>query len=811
MNYDEFFKKATDNPGPYPYQRRLATGEDLPQLLDIPTGCGKTAAAVLAWIWRRRFSSDEIRENTPRRLVYCLPMRVLVEQTRDNCIEWLKNLGLLAIAPGDKKAPQSDNRPVDDWAAEHGDDGDRIAVTVLMGGEDKDEWDLYPERDAIIIGTQDMLLSRALNRGYGMSKYRWPMHFGLLNNDCLWVMDEVQLMGVGVETTSQMNAFRRKLDCFGNSKSIWMSATTDPEQLNTVDREEIPKPFRISVEDMEMDTLRNRKEAPKRFHKIDVELSEESSGKDYFTDISNRILDAHVDDTLTLVIVNTVKRAVEVYKALKKNDNCPGRISLIHSRFRQIEREERLKILDETGSRIIVSTQVVEAGVDIDARTLFTELAPWPSMVQRFGRCNRKGEHDVGDIVWIDMEEKFHPPYDDEEMKTSRKISSELDQVSLMELEEVDYSSPFVVRPVIRRKDLLELFDTTPDLSGNDLDISRYVRETEDNDVQVFWRDFAGDPPEDMKRPARDELCSVSVGDIKKFLGRIEGFLWDPLDSTWTRISGESIRPGVIILLRSENGGYDPELGWTGQTSKKGKVEPFQIPEDISSNESNDSDRHTYTGEWKTIPDHCREVSEHVGLLSDRMGLDDEIREALRLSGLWHDVGKAHEAFQNVLPEKPDDKILYAKSKKYSSKTYFVMDEGKEQERRHFRHELASALAYWKYSEGDRNDLVTYLIAAHHGKVRQSIRSLPGENEPGDRERLFARGIWNGDRIPDVPGIMKSGVELDLSPMIMGKGSWLEMSIGLLEKWGPFKLAFMEALMKASDENVSRTMEEVSE
>lgn len=799
MNYDEVFERATNNPEPYPYQRRLATSEELPQLLDIPTGCGKTAAVVLAWLWRRRYAEDEVRKSTPRRLVYCLPMRVLVEQTRDNCIEWLKNLNLLGGSVEDGDYSPS-------W-----EDDSKINVTVLMGGEDKDEWDLHPDMDAIIIGTQDMLLSRALNRGYGMSKYRWPMHFGLLNNDSLWVMDEVQLMGVGVETTSQMDAFRKKLGCLGNCESIWMSATTDPGQLETVDREEIPKPFQLSVEDMEMDTLRNRREAPKRFHKIDIELTGESSGKDYFTDLSNRILDAHVDDTLTLVIVNTVKRAVETYKALKKNDNCPVKISLIHSRFRQVEREERLKILDETGSRIIVSTQVVEAGVDIDARTLFTELAPWPSMVQRFGRCNRKGEHEVGDIHWIDMEEKFYLPYDEEEMETSRRISSELNQVSLVKLKKVDYSPPFVVRPVIRRKDILELFDTTPDLSGNDLDISRYVREGEDNDVQVFWRDLEGDPPEDMKRPAREELCSVPVGDIKKFLGKTEGFLWDPLDSTWTRIRGENVRPGVIILLKSEDGGYDPELGWTGQISKKGKVEPFQIPEDIASNESNDSDRHTYTGEWKTIPDHCREVSDHVGSLSDRMGLDDDIRETLRLSGLWHDVGKAHEAFQNVLLEKPDDNTLYAKSKKYSSKTYFVIDEEKEQERKHFRHELASALAYWKYSENDRNDLVTYLIAAHHGKVRQSIRSLPGENEPGEKERLFARGIWNGDSIPEVPGIMESGVELDLSPMIMGKGSWLEMSIGLLEKWGPFKLAFMEAMMKASDENVSSTVEEVSE
>ena len=62
-----------------------------------------------------------------------------------------------------------------------------------MGGEEKTDWDIYPEREAILIGTQDMLLSRALNRGYGMSRYRWPMHFGLLNNDALWVMDETQL------------------------------------------------------------------------------------------------------------------------------------------------------------------------------------------------------------------------------------------------------------------------------------------------------------------------------------------------------------------------------------------------------------------------------------------------------------------------------------------------------------------------------------------------------------------------------------------------------------------------------------------
>lgn len=85
MNYNEMFKRATGNE-PYPYQAGLATGTELPQLLDVPTGCGKTAAVVLAWLLRRRFAGEEVRKKTPRRLVYCLPMRVLVEQIQNRPI-----------------------------------------------------------------------------------------------------------------------------------------------------------------------------------------------------------------------------------------------------------------------------------------------------------------------------------------------------------------------------------------------------------------------------------------------------------------------------------------------------------------------------------------------------------------------------------------------------------------------------------------------------------------------------------------------------------------------------------------------------
>lgn len=80
VGFREFFRAATGN-SPFPYQERIALAEKLPPLVRAPTGAGKTAATVLAWLWRRRFAAPEVRAATPRRLAYCLPMRVLVVRT----------------------------------------------------------------------------------------------------------------------------------------------------------------------------------------------------------------------------------------------------------------------------------------------------------------------------------------------------------------------------------------------------------------------------------------------------------------------------------------------------------------------------------------------------------------------------------------------------------------------------------------------------------------------------------------------------------------------------------------------------------
>lgn len=83
--YRDFFKAATESE-PYPYQERVAAS--WPAILEIPTGLGKTEATVLAWAYHRQASPTK----TPRRLIYCLPMRTLMEQTRDRIIAMRKRL-----------------------------------------------------------------------------------------------------------------------------------------------------------------------------------------------------------------------------------------------------------------------------------------------------------------------------------------------------------------------------------------------------------------------------------------------------------------------------------------------------------------------------------------------------------------------------------------------------------------------------------------------------------------------------------------------------------------------------------------------
>jgi len=121
---------------------------------------------------------------------------------------------------------------------------------------------------------------------------------------------------------------------------------------------------------------------------------------------------------------------------------------------------------------------------------------------------------------------------------------------------------------------------------------------------------------------------------------------------------------------------------------------------------------------------------------------------------------------------------------------------------------------------GEFRDFVAYLVAAHHGKVRLSIRSLPNEFQPSEALRRFARGLWDGDVLPatDLGGVVAPEVLLSLEPMelgqcelppFVGQPSWAERTLRLRDQLGPFRLAFLEALLRAADIRARRARDRV--
>ncbi len=687
----------------------------------------------------------------------------------------------------------------------------------MGGADDLTTWAEHPEEDMVLIGTQDMLLSRALMRGYGMSRYQWPVHFAFLHNDALWVLDEVQLMGAGLPTTAQLEAFRRPKDAAAapplarGSRTLWVSATLNREWLATVDLRPHLNDLRsltLDADERSLPTVMERIQAIKALQRAATTLTADNA-KHYAATLATEIIAAHLPQTTTLVIVNQVDRAQALYRELEKDPAAPPKL-LLHARFRPNERrkiEHQIKAEVPPQGRIVIATQAIEAGVDMTSRTLFTELAPWSSLVQRFGRCNRYGEANANGgaaIRWIDIvDDKAAGPYAPDDLAAARTKLSRLASAAPSDLPPTDQGAP--LWPVLRRRDFLDLFNTDPDLSGFDVDVSDYIRDADKPPLAVFWRAF-DDQPGDQPPPARDEICPVSIAQAARFhkLRKGELWRWDSLGRGWIRLDGQP-RPGMTLLLRARDGGYDPSLGFVAES--RASVEPLPT--------GTGAPPETYNGDWRSAQPKPVQLADHLANAANAAqslceGLDETSPAVIR-AARWHDVGKAHKVFQSTMtacPEMPQgDGRLWAKS----------CCKGSRHSRAYFRHELASALAWLEVHDGETNaDLMAYLIAAHHGKVRLSLRAMPEEHEAPEGRR-YARGVWEGDELPALAfdGETLPATALRLALMELGEGpqgpSWTARTQALLAEHGPFRLAWLEALVRIADWRASRAEQQHGE
>ncbi len=814
MDYQAFFRQITNN-NPYPYQAALAR-DGLPDVLNVPTGCGKTAAAVLAWMFRRRHHpSAEVRRSTPRWLTLALPLRTLVEQQWASAKEWV-----------DAESEISSGHPP-------------IQVHLLRGGEDRASmraWMDHPEGDAIFVSTMDMALSRALNRGYGVPRFVQPIEFGFFNNDVQWVFDETQLMGVGFPTSVRLQGLRESVQTFGPTHTLWMSATVSQQLLDSAwlnpDR---ALSSRQLTEDDRSGGLSVRLGAERTFAQVEV------PSKGFEKPLAERVLAEHMPGTNTIAVCNRVKDAQALYSEVVKligGDEAPD-VLLIHSRFRGADRDALTKRLTATPGptgRIIISTQVIEAGIDISCRTMFTQLAPWSSLVQRAGRCNRDGLSEGAQFLWFEPSNAL--PYTAEECAASADLLRSIEGTTLTNdqlstLGEVEAAGPF---PALRRSDLYDLFDTTPDLTGNVIDVSVFIRDVESLDVQVAWMDLpdSGDPPPVRYLPT-EQVCGVPIGQFRQFLDAVsrktkaapEAWRFDASSGSraggWQRIVRDrvwQVVPGDLCILSSSVGGLDDKLGWTGIPGKR--VSPLVTgqPEMLVGDDSGletleevgDDTLSVKRDGWVTLDDHLHDVQVAASQLTaallagDVVGFTEQMAAAVSSAAIWHDVGKAHPVFQQTLRNgsfDPPTDGLWAKSVNLGRHT-----------RPFFRHELVSLLMlldddHPAFTDIDDRDLVRYLVASHHGRIRVGVQSHPHEKPIGDEQPIL--GVLPSDVVGPISVLGHELPETKCSLEIAEFGgagrsrSWTDRALELRDRLdlGPFKLAYLEGVVRLADWHAS--------
>jgi CRISPR-associated endonuclease/helicase Cas3 len=125
-----------------------------------------------------------------------------------------------------------------------------------------------------------------------------------------------------------------------------------------------------------------------------------------------------------LIVVNTVKRAKKLTRKLR--ETYPEfDVLILHSQFIARDRAQREKEIVVAPMHILVATQVIEVSLDLDFDVCFTELAPIESLLQRFGRVNRKGKKGVANVYvclnYPDDEKRGELPYDREHMDVVRE------------------------------------------------------------------------------------------------------------------------------------------------------------------------------------------------------------------------------------------------------------------------------------------------------------------------------------------------------------------------------------------------------
>ena len=357
---------------PNPMQEELFThiapeAKNPALLLKAPTGSGKTEAVLIPSLASKR------------RLFLIFPSRSLVDDQISRCEEYLQRAS--------EKANESYALVVDTGAESQ--------RTVFTKGKREEHGRRHLYDGDVILTTFDKFLYRFFGFGEPKKSYIFPFRIHHSRQQNLFCFDEVH----AYDQVAFVN-FERLIKALykANLDMVIMTATmpdTYQKELHFLDTVDY---ITDDNNKLELEKVQKRQYPNKTIKHITAKP------KEVRNEICAYVSQRYESDKRTIVTIETIEDLIPVYQYMKER-NRGENIFLYHGRLSNPQRKKIYRKLKERENKdegyLLFTTSAIEVGCDLDAHLLITEICNPDSLIQRAGRCNRKGQIPNAEITVV--------------------------------------------------------------------------------------------------------------------------------------------------------------------------------------------------------------------------------------------------------------------------------------------------------------------------------------------------------------------------------------------------------------------------
>ncbi|MCZ7537435.1 MAG: type I-U CRISPR-associated helicase/endonuclease Cas3 [Acidimicrobiia bacterium] len=583
-DFADFFRAVHGGRDPLPWQERLAqtvVATGWPSEIGVPTGLGKTSCLDIA-VWALARTVGQGTGRAPTRVWYVVNRRLLVDAA------WEHGCRLAEMLEDPSSLSRPERGVVTSVAvalrslAAFGSDRGPLHVARFRGGADLGMRSPDPSQPCVLFATVPMFASRWLFRGYGSSTSMRPVDAAHAGIDSLVLLDEAHLARPLLRLADQVAACDT-----GDPSWLLGPARARPALVAlTATGEAAEDRFDLDSVDLDHPVVRQRLDAPKRGRLV------ESSKKAMPDDLAAEAVSLTSEPATTCVVFTntpaTARAVVERLEARLRRSGQDADVLLITGRVREREAENlRERLLDpEIGVRsgtdrqasrplVVVATQTLEVGADVDFAHLVTETTGVRSLVQRLGRVNRLGTRPGSTCVVVHPSDLASRPVYGTEPAAVWEMLRRESALGTLELSPGRISAllgpPQDQPPRVGELLPAHLWEwaktTTPPLGEAPVELF-FDGFDAGGDVSVVWR--AHRPADGVRlvpAVASGEAVDVPLRSLEDAL---------PAQPTVQRLSDNrssletvplgQLRPGDVVVLSPEDGLYD-QWGWNPGTA----------------------------------------------------------------------------------------------------------------------------------------------------------------------------------------------------------------------------------------------------